>query len=229
MDIGSLANEALNAYQSFMAVHPHIGNMATAEVTFFAGDAISQLITDKKINPKKLGYTAILAPIYGLGLEGLMESGELVGDYISEEPFAKSALGPNLWGNVMNAFFFVNNTVGEETGYSIRGLGRHYKDILFGDGKDKKSFWERMKEKYFGKIELSEYNKSVLSTLTAWNAIQTWNYSTVPEELRTPICLAAGVVWLTALSLWSLKGGRKLTYGTEEVLESKILPDNNPE
>ena len=62
MDLGTL----IESYQYIQTNHPLIGSMMTAEVTFTLGDAISQLIVDKKIDSKKIAFTAQLALLYGL-------------------------------------------------------------------------------------------------------------------------------------------------------------------
>ena len=126
----SLCVEVLELYQGFMQSQPLLGSMATASVTITTGDIASQLLIDKKVNWKKVWYTARLAPMYGAGIHALIESGDLVGKYISENPLVKSVLGPNLWGNLFNTFFFVNNTVGEKNDYSIKKLVNHYASMF---------------------------------------------------------------------------------------------------
>lgn len=208
MDLGTIVDTAFKAYSSLQMAHPIIGSVLTAEGTFIAGDITSQVIAGEKVDYSKIKYTAALAPIYGLGLYGLMESGELVGEYISGDPLAKAALGPNLLGNLYNTFFFVNNTVGEKKGYSLKKLAGHYWSML--SNRSDKSYLKNLKEKYIGNIPGKEYMYSMAATLTAWNVFQYFNYDCVPEEMRTPTTLAAGLVWTSLLSLWSLKGRRKV-------------------
>ena len=212
MDIVSLVNDSMPALSSFSKNHPHLTSMLTAEATFVIGDLVSQLITDHKIDTRKLRYTAALAPIYGLGIEALIESGELVGKYVSENPLVKAALGPNLWGNLFNTFFFVNNSVGEKKDYSLSELVKNYKTLFSGD----KSFFRRFKENYLDYIPKKEYLYSVGVTLSAWNVIQGLNYSYAPEDMRTTIALGAGLAWTTLLSAWSLKGRREVVKKMDE-------------
>ena len=106
MDIGSVVKDTFDMYQSFQQANPLVGTVLTAEFTYLAGDSVAQLMNDKKLNPRRLLYTAFLAPIYALSISACMQSGELVGKLISPHPFAKSALGPNLVGNLHNTFFF---------------------------------------------------------------------------------------------------------------------------
>lgn len=201
-------------YNNFQQAHPLIGSMATAECTFLFGDMASQLLKDKKVDSKKLKYTAALAPLYGAGIYALIESGELVGKLISEKPLVKSALGPNLFGNIYNTFFFVNNTVGERTDYDLKKLARHYKNLFSStENPKKKKRWKNFKENYINNIPKDQFTYSVITTLTAWNAFQSINYAYVPEAMRSPASLAMGFGWLTLLSLWSLKGSRDVVYG----------------
>ena len=209
MDLGTFLSDSLEVFSNFQQSHPFLGSMVTAEATFLTGDAVSQLISDKKIDGRKLRYTAALAPLYGLAIKGALETGELVGRYISDNPLVKAALGPNLFGNLINTFFFVNNTVGERTNYELPELARNYRDIL-ADPTERKSIIKRFKEKYLHNIPKKEFINSVIGTLTAWNAFQWYNYAHVDKDMRTATTLGAGVIWLSLLSLWSLKGRRKI-------------------
>lgn len=197
MDLGSV----VESYQYLQANHQIIGSMLTAEVTYVTGDVLSQLILDKKVDSKRVAFTAKLAPLYGLGIEALMQSGELVGNYVSNEPFIKSVLGPNLWGNLYNSFFFVNNSVGHKNDYEVGKLIKNYVDIIPKKGE---SFIDNLKEKYLDNVPNKEFFYSVIGTLTFWNAFQWYNYAINSEEMRTPAALGVGVVWVGALSLWSL-------------------------
>lgn len=131
MDLTTIADGAFQSFKNFQTAHPHIGAMLNAEVVYISGDLVSQLINDKKVDVKKLKYTATIAPLYGLMVEGCIETGEIVGRNISESPLVKAALGPNLFGNLFNTFFFVNNTVGEKNEYKIGKLASHYLSIFF--------------------------------------------------------------------------------------------------
>jgi len=210
MDIGSISRESCGLYSQFQASHPLIGSMVAAEVIFVAGDAASQLISDKKIDTKKIKFTATLAPLYGVCINGLLESGDLVGACVSENPALKSALGPNLWGNVFNIFFFVNNTVGEKEDYNLKRLLKHYKNILTSDSPAVRNFKKRCKDNFINLIPKRAYLYSVVATLTAWNVFQYMNYSYVQDEMRTATALAASAIWTALLSLWSLRGRREM-------------------
>jgi hypothetical protein len=213
MDLVSLVNDSMQVFSNFQVAHPQINSMLTAEATFLTGDAVSQLITDHKVDTRKLKYTAALAPFYGLCINGLIESGELVGRYVSESPIVKSALGPNLWGNLFNTLFFVNNSIGEQKQYRLQGLARHYKTLLSDDDK---GLFKRIKEHYLDYIPKKEYLYSVIGTLSAWNVIQGLNYSCVPEDSRTTVALMAGLAWTTILSAWSLKGRKNVVNQIKE-------------
>lgn len=210
-----LASTCFEAYRSFTGSHPWISSIATAEATFIAGDSVSQLMKDKRIDAKKIKYTAALAPVYGICLNGLMESGELVGKYILDAPIAKAALGPNLIGNAVNALFFANNTTGERNGYSVSGLARNYYDIL---ADNTRTISSRIKENFVDNIPGKEFTKSVIGTLTFWNLFQYLNYSYVEESMRTPATLAAAFGWTILLSAWSLTGRRRKVQELESLL-----------
>ena len=158
-----MLEQLLEGYQQLQAAHPFIISVATAELIFPAADATAQLIKDRAVDWRKVRYTAMLTPFYGAGVYGLVQSGELVGQYLSEDPFTKGALGPNLWGNVQNAFFFMNNTVGERTGYDVSALAHHYRSLLKLTGKR----WENLEETFFGNISTHEDDFSVVGSITA--------------------------------------------------------------
>jgi hypothetical protein len=208
MDFSSI-KDVLTMYTEFQRAHPHIGTMVASEVTYLLGDAFSQLTLEKRLNYKKLGYTAALAPFYGVVLEGLLESGELVGRHISDNPFAKSALGPNLWGNLFNVFFFYNNTIGEESGYSLKSLAKGYASLVSPSAIRENGFIGNIRKKMLSKVPGHEYKKSVIGAVTGWNAVQTLNYYFVPAYLRMSTSMAVGTAWLTALTAWSTIGARK--------------------
>lgn len=214
MDLVELATNGFDAYRSFNESHPWLGAMATAEVTFIAGDSTSQLIKDRKVDLRKIRYTAAIAPVYGLGLNVLMESGNLVGRYISDNPIAKAALGPNLWGNVMNAFFFANNTIGERRGYSIPTLVKNYSEVLTDSSR---TIGRRIKENIIDNIPGKEFTMATIGTLTFWNAFQGYNYAYIEESMRTPATLAVAFGWIALMSLWSLTGRRRKVRQLEQI------------
>ena len=208
MDLGNVATDLFNQYRIFQQIHPHLSAILNTEAVFVSGDAVSQIIVDRKINPKKLGYTAALSTVYGLAFEGLMETGNLVGKVI-DNVIARAALGPNLFGNAYNTFFFVNNTVGEKTGYNIIELLKQYKKILIPEDKTK-SWRENFVEEYWNNVPKKQYLNSVIGTLTFWNIFWASNYYFVPEELQLPIALGTGLIWNSMLTSWSLRGGRRI-------------------
>ena len=220
MDLGDTVNSIVDGYQYMQQNHRILSTIITSEITYVLGDVVSQLITDKKIAANKIKYTAALAPSYGLCLDALMKSGDIVGKYISNHPLAKAALGPNLFGNFMNTYFFVNNTVGEKNGYGLRKLLSHYGGIIPRKTKGFfKGLWNNIKERYIKNIPAKEYLYSVGATVTLWNGFQYLNYSEVPEHMRTPTSLAAGMVWMSIMSIWSLKGRRKVVKQLEDKIE----------
>ncbi|HIG93837.1 MAG: hypothetical protein QT02_C0004G0026 [archaeon GW2011_AR9] len=197
MDLGAI----VDGYVAFQQQHPILGSIATAEATFSLGDIISQRVTDGKVDWKKVRYTAAFSPLHGMACYASMQIGELVGQYIADDPLAKAALGPNLFGNAYNLFFFANNTIGEKIGYHLH-QGKEYYHHLTSD------FWAN--------IPKEEYAKSVIGTLTAWNVIQYYNYAYVAQELRTSVALGVGTLWIGLMSLWSLKGRRKIVQEKNE-------------
>ncbi|MGV8151197.1 MAG: Mpv17/PMP22 family protein [Candidatus Woesearchaeota archaeon] len=207
MELTTTVKELFDIYQNFQQAHPHIGTMLTSEVILLTADAGSQLISDKKLNKKKLAFTAQLAPIYGLSLEGLMETGNLVGEYIYNHSIAKSALGPNLFGNIYNIFFFANNTIGEKNNYSIKELLKTYYNTI----KDKTtSVKEKFVNTLWNNVPKKAYTAAVVLTLTFWNVFQTLNYEYIPEELRSPATLGVSLFWTLGLTYHSLIGSRKI-------------------
>lgn len=181
--------------------------MLTSEFILLTSDASSQLIKDKKLNPKKLAFTAKLAPLYGLCLEGLLETGNMVGKYISDNSIAKSALGPNLFGNIYNLFFFSNNTIGEKTNYSMKELIKTYyatiKDTTI-------SAKEKFLNTIWNNVPKAPYYFAVGATLTFWNAFQAVNYEYVSDELRAPATLGLSLFWTLGLTYASLIGARRI-------------------
>jgi len=202
--------EFYEGYKNFQRVHPHLATILTAEIVYLTGDLMSQLISDGRVDKRKLGYTAALAPIYGACLEGIIETGEIVGRHISDNALAKAALGPNLIGNLFNTFFFVNNTIGERKKYSVPALVRHYANLFSSDESENRGKWENFKKNYIHNIPGKEYLFSFIATISLWNGFQTYNYVCVDPEMRTSTTLGATLIWTTVLSLWSLKGRRKV-------------------
>jgi hypothetical protein len=216
-ELTEIVSEGWNTFQNFQGNYPLLGSLLVSQVTYPIADVVSQLIKDKKVKWKQVGFTAGLAPMYGATVYGLMESGELVGKTISDDPLAKAVLGPNLWGNIANSMFFVNNTVGEKVNYSLKKLAKHYlnlfsnKKINLRRRQKKNSCWQNFKDNYISNIPKKQYLNATIATFTGWNVFQYCNYAYVPENMRTPLVLAAGMAWVSLLSLWSLKGRRNIT------------------
>ncbi|MFA6072817.1 MAG: hypothetical protein WC758_01780 [Candidatus Woesearchaeota archaeon] len=206
MDLVTTTKDLFESYQTFQQIHPHIGTMLTSEFIFLTSDASSQLIKDKKLNFRKLKFTAALAPIYGLCLEGLLETGNLVETYISNNPLIKSALGPNLFGNIYNLFFFANNTIGEKHNYSLTDLTKTYYTAI----KDTTTAKEKFTNLIWNNVPKNPYYISVAGTLTFWNAFQTLSYEYLPKELHAPAILGVSLFWTLGLTYASLIGSRKL-------------------
>lgn len=198
-----MLKEIYDLYLSAAKTAPLLTNMATAVATFSIGDAVSQYIVDKKVNWKKVGFSATLAPLYGAMLYGLIELGNAIGPYVNENAFAKAALGPNLVGNGANAILFYNNTVGEKNEYSIKALVNSYLDL--SKAKHKLKF-------FVSNIPWKGFRNSVIGTLTFWNLYHWFSYTYIPKDMQTPAVLGTSLIWLTALSLWSLKGSRKIVH-----------------
>ncbi len=206
MNLTQIVQDVFKVYQTFNEVHPLFGSMATAAVIYPAADITSQYISDRQVNWRKVGYSAALSPLYGMAIYGCVRTGDVVGEYISPNPFVRGALGPNVWGNLLNVFFFTNNTVGERKNYNLRKLVEHYRETCFGAG----DWHTRIKENIISCIPKQEYLNALIGTLTFWNAFQAVNYSYVPEKLQTPSTLGVNLLWTIGISLWSLRGGRRL-------------------
>ena len=205
-----MANDLYSAYQNLPGMYQ---SLITAQVVFPFAEAVSHLVTDKRIDWKKVIYSAKLAPLYGACIEGLVASGEFVGEYISSNPLAQGALGPNLWGNLTNAFLFINNTVGERTKYRVKELLKNYIGIFRYDRSEKKGlrgFWENFKEKTISNISLREYIYATIGTVTVWNVIQAVNYAIIPENMRNPFMQANLLWWVPTLTWLTLRGRRKI-------------------
>lgn len=206
MELTTTVQDLFEHYRAFNEAYPILGSMATAGVIFPSSDIASQLISDKKVDWKKVRYTAALAPLYGVLAHLCVRSKELVPDFLTPNRLAESAFGPNLWGNAFNVIFFVNNTVGEKKGYRLEQLAKHYSSIFSRSD----SLTRNLKEKIVSYVPRNEYAKATLGTLTLWNVFQCANYEYIPEELQTPATLAMAFGWTIFLSLWSLTGRRKI-------------------
>lgn len=208
MDLGTL----VEGYSQFTQAHPHISNIATAELIYVTGDIISQRMGKGPVNWRQVGYTAASAPVYGLCIEGLMETGDIAGKVIHDDPLTKSALGPNLWGNLYNAWFFAHRTIGMRNGWSATASARDYwtriKETLRPSETPRRS---RIKEQVMDLVPMREYLISAFTTVTAWNAVQYINYDKVPEHMQTPFVLGAALVWTAVLSTLSLTGMSRKT------------------
>ncbi len=212
MDLVQTVQSTFEAYQHFNQAHPLLASMATAEVIFPISDLISQRIKDGRISGKKTVYTSFLAPMYGLALYGLMKSGESIG-LLWDNALAKAALGPNLGGNLLNALFLMNNTVGERSGYDIGQLVNHYKEIgvhVEVPNKGFKGYLAAVRKKVAENIPEREFLEFTAFTFTGWNVFQAVNYAYIPEELRTPFSLSAAFAWTVFMSWRSLIGSRRL-------------------
>ncbi len=206
MNLIQIVQDAFEVYRIFNDAHPLLGSMATAAVIYPTADIASQYISDRQVNWRKVRYSAALSPLYGMAAYGCIRSGDVVGEYISPNPFVRGALGPNIWGNLFNVFFFTNNTVGERTNYNFQKLAVHYRETCFGA----EDWYTRIKERVIGCIPKKEYLNALIGTVTFWNAFQAVNYSYVPKELQTPSTLGVNLLWTIGLSFWSLRGGRRL-------------------
>ncbi len=210
----TVINDVWEMYSGLQQAQPYIGSVITAVGTFSLSDVVSQLMKDKKVNWKKVGYTAALSPVYGSAIYGLIESGKMVGDYLIDHPLAKAALGPNLWGHALNAYLFVNNTVAEEEPkYSLKANLKHYASMFSKESL--KNFGNTFKEKIIDKIPKKEYMRAFWGSMVGWNLFHWFNYSQVPDEMQTPLTLGVSVLWTTAITAWSLTGGRRIAYEKE--------------
>lgn len=208
MNLTTIIGNLFEQYREFNLANPITGSIFTACAIFPTADIASQLITDKKVSWEKVRYTFFLTPLYGLYAYLSVRSGDLIGEYVSEQPLAKAALGPNMLGHLFNLSFFVNNSVGEKNDYNIRELGKHYLS-LFCPLSPSQTVYSRIKEKIFHYVPQQEYVNSVIGTITFWNAFQYLNYSFVPKELQTPSTLGVALGWTVLLSTWSLAGRKK--------------------
>jgi|FLOH01.1.fsa_nt_gi hypothetical protein len=201
-------------YKELQTAHPIIGNMLIAEVTYPIASIVSQLIETRKVDFDRVKYYAKIGPVYGLMLYGLMKTGDAVGATVSENPFLKSALGPNLWGNFFNIQFFVNDNYGEHNEFSVKKLLKFYKETFIAKGDNLKekveNLYYNLKENYYTKAPKKSLKYATFFTFTLWNAFQTWNYEYVADEMRTPIILATGIVWAGIMSTWAIAGNKNL-------------------
>lgn len=221
MDLVQTVKDSFELYRAFNDAHPVLGSMATASIIFPTADIASQYLGDRYIDWHKVRYTSLLSPVYGLATYFCIQSKELVPEWIKPQELAE-AVETNLVGGILfNGFFFVNNTVGERTGYNIGKLVEHY-GSLFSENKEKTNWKERLyglqhklctihhsvKEKIFDCIPYQEYAKAFLGSITLWNAFQYANFFYVKPELQTPATLGVALAWTITLSAWSLRGRR---------------------
>ncbi len=212
MDLSSLVQtafgQAFEHYRAFNESNPITGSILTAGAVFPAADVASQLLANKTVEWRKVRYSAGLSLLYGVLAHGCVRSADLVGAYLSDHALAKAALGPNLWGNFFNVFFFINNSVGEKQNYRFSSLLEHYASTLSSVAGGK-SMSTTIQEKILNYVPAREYLYATLGTLTFWNAFQYLNYSYIPKELQTPATLGVAFGWTVLLSFWSLMGRRK--------------------
>jgi len=216
MDLGTIVSNAWEGYQTFAQAHPLINSMASAEVMYTAADASSQLIRHKKIDPKKLAYTAKLAPLYGLIGEGIIRSANFIGEGIYDHPFTKS-LAANPLGNLSNAFFFVNNQLAEKNGYKISETFKQY----FGKNPEDngENLYNKFKSRFLNHVPDDIYKKAVLMSLPYWLTAQTAIFAYAPEHMRMPSTLACAFGWTLLSSSLSLIGRESLDLPEELDLE----------
>lgn len=223
MNLGDIVNSGFELYRNFNQVYPVLGSIATAGVIFPLSDLASQLINDHRVDWAKVGYTTALSPVYGIATYACINRGDLSSAY----PLGK-AVAANLYGQVFNAFFFANNTIGEREDYNLGSLVRHYQSLFFVSERRngfqeevKSSFQERFfqcchdlyrnfKNKFIDQIPKKEYLYAFVGSMTFWNAFQWFNYSYIPPEMRTPTSLGVAFAWTILLSTWSLIGRRKI-------------------
>jgi hypothetical protein len=214
MDLGSVVQEAWQGYGHLQAAHPYLATAIQSVPVFVATDATVQLMTPRepgkpKINLKKLRYTACLAPIYGLSFQGLMDTGFMVKKYVSESTLAMAALGPNLVGNIYNAFFFINNQVGYEKDYEISKLAAHYKQLFTGtpEGPGMRGVIHNIKECCSKHVPAWPYAAATAGTLTFWNWYHAkYSYGALSDETRMPAAFAVGFLWTLAMTAGSSLG-----------------------
>lgn len=66
MGLDVAVNGLFEGYRTLQENHPVIGAMITAEVVYPLADAISQLIVDRRVDLRKVIYTAKVSPFYGV-------------------------------------------------------------------------------------------------------------------------------------------------------------------
>lgn len=230
-ELVDLVQEAWQAYDGLQHSHPFWSSIATGQVTLPLGDLVSQLIIRRRVNWKQAAYNFVSSPFYSACLWGLMQTGEIVGEHISENPLAKSALGPNLFGHLFNFGYLIHNTIGEKFKYHFGDVTRHYLS-LFKDRKsdgtvhdprelfdedplleERKGAWQRLKENAFDYLPRSQFAELAVWTFTAWNVVQTANYSIVPEQMRVPVVLCLSIPWAGFLAYKSLRGRLEVVHG----------------
>ena len=132
-----------------------------------------------------------------------METGNQVNKHISENPWVMSALGPNLFGNALNAFFFINGNIGESENYSTRKLVSYYRKI-----------WKNFKRKIKENLSNKEYAIATLFTFTGGNAITWYAYSHLAKENQVPFTIGSAYFVVSLFSILSLIQRKKFAERT---------------
>jgi hypothetical protein len=211
MDLTNMVKDGWEAYQSFQQTYPLLNSMITGSVIYTSADAASQLMTEKKIDKRKIKYTAGISPVYGLLTHWVVEGGEFIGKGVQNNPLVKS-LSAIALGNVLNGIFFSNNQIGEKNNYNLKDLVKNYSKILHDktDTKKIKNTYKRFQEKFVENVPTKEFRECVAISFPYWLTINMINFSYTPEPMRTPVVMAAAFGWTCLLSLWSLKGRKKI-------------------
>jgi hypothetical protein len=177
--------------------------MAVGEIVYVTADATSQLIRHGKIDKEKLAYTAKIGWLYGLTGHGIVNLSEAMGERIYNCAAVKSAFGIPI-GNVCSAFFFANNHLGEENGYSVKETINNYTQII-KDKNTSNNLYQRFKTNFVNKAPAKVYAKSVKLGLPYWFGLGLIAYSEgVPDQLKTPTMLAGTLIWALGISALSL-------------------------
>ena len=80
MDLGTIVEGMWHSYKTLHQNHPLVGAVLDGEVAYIMGDIGSQLLKERRIDWRKVGYTAALAPTYGLAAYGVVQTGDVVGN-----------------------------------------------------------------------------------------------------------------------------------------------------
>ena len=234
MVLDAVVDCAYNVYQGYSNLSPSVRAMITAEVIYPAADITSQLIEKRtfdlrRVNWKKVGYKAALAPVYGLGIHALMESGDIAPSTLVAEPLdpiigpnlRKAIFGCNFYAQLLNSFFFVNETVGDKKDHSITELVKHYRDLFKNEDRSPRrirDYWTNFKEKYWNNFWGKEFKKTTALVLTVNNGVVAGIYYFVPKAMQTSATL--GYVFLFTIlmtSLASKNGNNTVERGLEEI------------